>query len=108
MENGTYLALCRAYGSKRKMIVFNDQARIYTPQGVFIHVILSREIEDQYYKLERQTKANKLYNLAWMVRGEIKEIVAQNVSYAVCAWMKKQLASQYSEGLLLPIPSELS
>lgn len=108
MKNGTYLATDRAYGSSRKVIVFNDKATIYTPNGVYVCTMSIAEVEESYYNLKPENKANKLYNLAWMVSGNIKEIVVQNASYAVCKHKANVLKNQYSGGLLMPIPSHLS
>jgi hypothetical protein len=108
MNNGTYTASCKIYGSKRRIIVMNDRVNVYTPNGVFVGQCSPAKLEELYTSFVKETRANKLYNLCWMVGGEIKQTVKQNVSYALCKHYANQLKEQYRGGLLLPVPSQLS
>ena len=108
MENGTYQATDRAYGSARKVIVFNGKATVYTPNGAYVCTMSIDQVEECFYNFRPEDRSNKLYNLAWMVSGNIKEIVVQNASYAVCKHKMNVLKDQYKGGLLMPIPSHLS
>ena len=111
INNGTYHANCRTYGNARKIVVFNSKYSVYTPNGVFCTCTTREHCEEMFGPHEmwkKVEKRNSLYNLVWMVQGEIKEVISQNVTYPVAAWKKKQVEHLYTQGMIIPVPSNLS
>jgi len=111
LPNGTYIANVKMYPeTKRRVIIFNGKASIYTLQGVFVANAGPDELNDFLNNFTKTNRANTLFNVGWMIGGQIKEIVVQNASYAVCKhkqnFLKRTIA--YREGLLMIIPSNLS
>lgn len=114
MENGIFITeLTGGLVAKRRLIVFNGVVKIFTFNGNFVGIMNEEEAERWFGPQDtwkKHSKKNELYNLVWMVCGEIKETIAQNVSYAVCRAKANKLkrSVNYSNGLLLPVPSNLS
>ena len=112
MENGIYIATCRMYNSTRKLCVFNHSVKIYTPNGTFVALMTEEQAQENYGEFsswKRERKENKLYNIAWMIEGHIKETIIVNATYPVVKWKMNQMKSQgYDSGLLMPVPSNLS
>ena len=114
MTNGVYITeLTGGLMAKRRLIVFNGSVKIFTFNGNYVGVMNEEEAEKWFGPQDswkKHEKRNDLYNLVWMVCGNIKETVVQNASYAVCKAKAKQLKQSinYSNGLLLPVPSNLS
>lgn len=112
MENGVYIAQHRLLESKRRLCVFNGSVKVFTLNGVFLFVLPEKDAEIHFGKQQnwqKVEKKNMLYNIVWMIHGEMKEEIALNASYAVAKWKIGQMkASNYKEGLLIPVPSNLS
>jgi hypothetical protein len=68
------------------------------------------QVQENLYNLKKEDKSKRLYNLAWMIDGQVKEFVVQNASYAVCKHKKNffDRTNQYKPGILMPVVSELS
>lgn len=109
MVNGVYVAELKLYpGSKRRVNVFQGKASIYTLGGEFVCNVNTDVLQSEYMNFQKPPKP--LYNLAWMIHGEIKEYIMQNVSYALCKHKIKELMNdpRYKPGLLMPVQSQLS
>ena len=109
LTNGKYVAEMRMYkGTKRRINIFQGKASIYTMQGHYLMDMHADEVQEHYTNIKQPPKP--LYNLVWMVSGDIKEYVLQNVSYALAKHQKNILSKQkrYANGLLMPVQSNLS
>jgi len=50
-----------------------------------------------------QLKTNNVYDLVWIVNGNVKETVLTNVSYSIAKWKAAQLKkTTHKTGLLMP------
>jgi len=114
VSNGVYVASHLLLGgAKRRLCVFNGRVSVYTFNGAFVSKMCVEDACTHYGHPERwskESKRNKLYNIAWMIDGHIREIISVNATYPVIKWKMKQLkqGGVYSCGLLMPVPSNLS
>lgn len=108
MENGKYSCVLRGTSSKRTLIAFNGTYKIFQ-DSKFIAFIDLPTLHNLYEVGAKQTRANQLYNIAYIINGTIRETITVNGPYAVCksriSLMKR---STHKSGLLLIVPSNLS
>ena len=108
MENGKYPCLLRGTVSKRTLIAFNGTYKIFQ-DSKFIAFIDLPTLHNLYEVGAKQTKANQLYNILYIIGGIPKETITVNGPYAVCkSRINLMKRNTHSTGLLLIVPSNLS
>lgn len=109
LKNGKYVGEMIAYkGTQRRINVFQGKASIYTMQGHYITDLSVDVVQKEYKNISAPPKT--LYNVVWLVGGEIKDYIKQNVSYPLARHFKNKLMNEarYQGGLVTTMPSNLS